>query len=252
MISKGDVAQQTPPAGRPCWGCQAPRATSGGAAVSQGTLLSMLGDQFCCMRRREGKGQGRIRPVAPISLTLTAPYRNVLEAGAPQPGGGNAKRDTETSGSPGKGPSSPTIHTMISITGPQSLPWLPFPLISTTPRGGSNLNPALFLSKSKLLSSSLQNIKESSRAQTKGAHLAPSPLRFLRLLPTPHTKATTSRAVKNDSPQATEELQSTGGHSPQSVWGLSLDPSNPRPCSVSSAAPPQSSHPIHDSLAPFS
>lgn len=39
---------------------------------------------------------------------------------------------------------------------------------------------------------------------------------------------------------------------PKSVRGLSLDPSNPRPCSASPAAPPQSSHPIHDSLAPSS
>lgn len=122
-----------------CWlavlagGWQVPTATPGGVAVSQGALLSRLGAQFCCMWRREEGGQGRIRSLALISLTLTAPYRSVLEAGAPQPGEGDATRDTETSGSPGKGPSFPTIHTVISITGPQSLPWLPVPLISTTP-----------------------------------------------------------------------------------------------------------------------
>lgn len=61
----------------------------------------------------------------------------------------------------------PPIHTMIAITGTQTLPWLGLPLISTTPWRWCNLNPALFLSKSELLSSSLQNIKESSRSYTK-------------------------------------------------------------------------------------
>lgn len=167
MINRGDVAQQALPTGSPCSGLPGTSSHTWGHGCRPRAPPLPAGDSVLLCVEAGGERAGWSQVLSPHFPHTHSPFcRNVLDAGAPQPGGGDAKEVTETSGRPGKGPPAP-IHTMIAITGTQTLPWLGLPLISTTPWRWCNLNPALFLSKSELLSSSLQNIKESSRSYTK-------------------------------------------------------------------------------------
>lgn len=91
------------------WPC--PHGQSSGVARHQqphlgAPRLQVGGSVLLCVEEGGGRAE-RSKFQAPISLTSTAPCRNVQDAGAPQPGGGDATGDTETSGKPGKGPFSP-------------------------------------------------------------------------------------------------------------------------------------------------
>ena len=141
--------------------CQAPAATPRGMAASPGTSPPSWGLRSAV--HGGGREEGRVESgSADVPFRCAcSPYRNVLEAGVPRPGEGDARRPL---GGQARDPP-PPIHIMTAITDRDPAP-LAFPLMVTTPQGWCNLNPALFPSKSELLSSSLQNIKE-SRSYTK-------------------------------------------------------------------------------------
>lgn len=98
VTSKGDTAWRPSLLAVLARDCQTPAATLGGTAArpAQGTSPPRWG--LSSAARGGGRGEGRVQsgsaaPHLPLSLN----------AGVPQPEGGDAKGDTQTSGRPGQG-----------------------------------------------------------------------------------------------------------------------------------------------------
>lgn len=160
MLSKEDVAWRALPTGCPCGGPPGIHSHTRGHSRQPGAPPLQVGGLSSAAG---GGGRAESRAGAG-SETHPAPPPSVsqiwmLWGRGAQPGGGDAKGDL-WKGRPGTLLPPRSHHHCHHCQRPCSRV---LPLIATTPRGWCNLNPALFPSKSELLSSGLWKRKQSRR-----------------------------------------------------------------------------------------